>query len=67
MLTDFSALTLDELTAEIEAMLGKHHAPRLNYAARTLSTLTPTPESPPVVLSPKAVGVSTSHSTEYVL
>lgn len=39
-LTEFAALPLADLTAELERMLENHDAPRRAYAARTFPTVT---------------------------
>jgi hypothetical protein len=39
-LTEFAALPLDQLTAELDRMLANHHAPMRSYASRQFPTVT---------------------------
>lgn len=39
-LTEFAALPLADLTAELERMLANHHAPMRSYASRQFPTVT---------------------------
>lgn len=53
-LTEFAALPLDQLTAELDRMLANHHAPMRSYASRQSPTVTrsgtgvPSPADPGV-------------------
>lgn len=55
-LTEFAALPLADLTAELERMLANHHAPRRSYAARTFPTVTRSGQATPSPADPAARG-----------
>lgn len=55
-LTEFAALPLADLTAELERMLANHPAPRRSYVARTFPTVTRSGQANPPPADPAARG-----------